>query len=858
MRKLLSALSLGIAAALSFGSPVARAQGSVALSAAEGSNRWYVELTGAPVADGNTRAAVQAEKATFRKAAAAAGIKYTERRSFDVLFNGVAIELSPTERLKLARLPGVKAMYPIQRVAMPQAERLQGAGSVPDLATAIQMTGADIAQNTLGLTGAGIKVAVMDTGIEIDHPDFGGTGVPGTTPFPNARLVAGYDFVGDDYDAATNPVPVPDTRPQDCAGHGTHVAGIVGAHGAVTGVAPDVKFGIYRVFGCVGSTDDDIMLAAMERALADGMQVLNMSIGSAFTWPQYPTAQAADRLVGKGMVVVASFGNSGANGLYSGGAPGVGQKVIGVASFDNTSITLPAFTISPDNTPIGFVTAAGSPAAPTSGTLPMARTGTSTTTNDACSALPAGSLTGKAVLIRRGSCAFYVKAFNAQSAGAAAVVLYNNASGIVNPTVAGTPAITIPVVATSDTQGALIDSRLAAGPVDMTWGTQTTRLPSPTGGLISSFSSYGLAPDLSLKPNIGAPGGNIYSTYPIALGSYASLSGTSMASPHVAGAAALILQARPKTASTGMKSLMQNSADPHNWWGNPSLGFLDNVHRQGAGMLDIPGAVLSKVVVEPSELALGESQAGAATRTLTIRNTTAAPVNLALSHVGALSTGPNTFTPAFGTGFAAVSFSAPSVVVPANGSASVGVTITANAGLADDSLYGGYIVLTPDDGSPAYRVPYAGLKGDYQAIQVLTPTANGFPWLAKVSGDSLLNEPGGASYTLVDGDIPYVLLHLNHQAQRVRLEAFDANTGKSWNRISDDQYVVRNTTATGFFSFVWDGSTFSGQGKNGNQRTVVPNGQYVVKVSVLKALGDPNNPADWETWTSPVVTIARP
>ena len=102
-----------------------------------------------------------------------------------------------------------------------------------------------------------------------------------------------------------------------------------------------MTFGAYRVFGCEGSTTADIMIAAMERALADGMQVLNMSIGSAFQWPQYPTAVAATRLVNRGMVVVASIGNSGANGLYSAGAPGLGEKVIGVASYDNTNV-LPA------------------------------------------------------------------------------------------------------------------------------------------------------------------------------------------------------------------------------------------------------------------------------------------------------------------------------------------------------------------------------------------------------------------------------------------------------------------------------------------------------------------------------------
>ncbi|MGH8429286.1 MAG: S8 family serine peptidase, partial [Solimonas sp.] len=375
------------------------------------------------------------------------------------------------------------------------------------------------------------------------------------------------------------------------------MSGIVGANGLVKGVAPDVTFGAYRVFGCAGSTDTDIMIAAMELALADGMQVLNMSIGSAFdAWPQSPTAQASDRLVNKGVSVVASIGNSGASGLYSAGSPGVGKKVIGVASFDNTASTQLAFTVTPAGEAVGYNRAAGSPPSPTSGTFPLARTGTTTTANDACNAVApaAGSLTGSIALIRRGTCTFHEKSRNAQTAGAVGVVIYNNVAGAAqNITVAGAVPITIPVVSITNTNGALIDGKIAAGATTLTWTTNLVSTPIATAGLISSFSSYGLAADLSLKPDIGAPGGQIFSTFPVELGSYASISGTSMSSPHTAGGVALLLQAKPSTSSQTVRSILQNSADPKNWNGNPSLGFLDNVHRQGAGLVDIDDAILA-------------------------------------------------------------------------------------------------------------------------------------------------------------------------------------------------------------------------------------------------------------------------
>jgi len=857
------------AALLIVAATFARADNSVSVSDAESGRLWFVELSGKPVADGNTSAAVGSEQAAFRSAAAAAGISYVERRSFRTLFNGFSIEVAPADRMKIAQLPGVSRIYPVETVSVPTPE--VSGGSAPDLASAIQMTGADVAQNTLGLSGLGVKVGVIDTGLDIDHPAFGGGGVPGGTSFPTARVAFGYDFVGDNYDAGGTGlqlIPVPDPIPDDCNGHGTHVAGIVGANGGgIKGVAPKVTFGAYRVFGCEGSADSDVILAAMERALADGMDIVNMSLGSRAQWPEYPTAAAATRLVNKGVIVVASIGNNGpggnpADGLFAAGAPGVGDKVIGVASFDNNQVTLPAFTV--NGTLYGYTPAAAAPPPPTSGSLPMAKTGTPTTTDDGCNALPPGSLTGKGVLIRRGTCSFYQKSFNAQSAGAAAVVLYNNTTGFISPTVAGTPPITIPVVMVTSAQGAAIDATIAAGPATLAWTATIATVPNPTGGLISTFSSFGLTAELGLTPNIGAPGGNIYSTYPLELGGATSLSGTSMSSPHVAGGAALVLEANPHVNPNAMMTRLQNSADPKNWSGNPGLGFLDHTQRQGAGMLDIVGAVQARTSVAPSQLSLGDGQAGPKTVSIKVTNSGASAVTYDLGHVGSLATGPNTQTgPSYApSGIfnapAAVSFSAPSLSVPAGGSATFTATLTANAALPDRSIYGGYLTLTPQGGGAVYRVPYAGFKGDYQSTVVLTPTANGFPWLAQLVGTNFLNRPNGGTYTLQNGDVPYFLIHLDHLSRILRLEANDAASGKSWHRVSNDEYFTRSGSPSGFFAFSWDGTTFASKGKNDNQWYTVPNGQYRVTVSVLKALGDENNPADWETWTSPVITIARP
>jgi minor extracellular serine protease Vpr len=806
---------------------------------------WFVELSGAPVADGGTLATLRQQKSAFRTAARAAGVTFRERYAFDTLWNGLSIDVSRGDLSKIVRISGVSAIYPVLPVSLP--DTTMDVGANPQLETAIAMTGADVAQDTLGFTGEGINVAVMDTGIDYDHPDLGGCFGPA------CRVMKGWDFVGDAYAGGGANIQ-PDGDPDDCNGHGTHVAGIVGANGSVKGVAPNVNFYAYRVFGCTGSTTSDIMIAAMERALADGADILSMSIGSDLQWPQYPTAAASDRLVNKGIVVVAAIGNRSEYGVYGASAPGVGDKVIGVASVDNSYLRQHYFTATPDGAMFGYNQAAQAPAAPTSGTNVLARTGNSTSTADACSPLAAGSLTGKVALIRRGTCSFNIKANNAQVAGAVGVVIYNNVAGVQSITVLGPPAITIPVVSISDLQGKELDSRLAAGAVTIAWTDQIAPfINNGTGGMISSFSSYGLAADLSLKPDVAAPGGMIYSTFPLEAGGYATLSGTSMATPHVSGAVALLLQARPHTPPMMVRSLLQDTAAPFLWGAGPSYGFLENVHRQGAGLLRIDRAITSGIKVEPSTLALGESESGPATRTLTFTNMGTAPVTLGFSHKAALATGGNTYTPSFFTGSATVTFSSSAVTVPAGGTASVDVTIGANTGWPNMSLYGGYIVAKEAASGAEYRVPYSGLKGDYQSVPVLVPTTYLFPWLAKLDGGSYVKQTGTPVYTMAADDIPYFLVHFQQQSRTVRMDVFDANTGKSWHRALQLDYFGRNSSATGFYAISFDGQTYAA-----GKTYTVPSGTYVMTVSVLKALGDASNPAHWETWTSPSFTVARP
>jgi len=501
-------------------------------------------------------------------------------------------------------------------------------------------------------------------------------------------------------------------------------------------------------------------------------------------------------------------------------------------------------------------------------------------------------------LIRRGTCTFYRKSLNAMNAGAKGVVLYNNAApfqGFITVergpggAAPGEPEISIPVVNISGADGNIIDDRLAAGVVTMTWTDQLGSTLNPTGGLISAFSSYGMDAELTLKPDIGAPGGFIRSTYPLEKGGYATISGTSMASPHVAGAAALLKQAQPSLPAARFRDVLENSADPHDWFGAPGFGLIESAHLQGAGMVDIDDAIGAKTMIVPGKLSLGESQAGPATRTLTLTNNDGSPVTYDLGNVDAVGT---TGTFAEDVGFwlteTQVAFSTPSVTVPAHGSANVSVTFTVDPRLGDTGpdflgippggLYGGYLVFQ-DDANPdsLLTVPYAGFKGDYQSL-VAIPDA---PVIGKLRAPFLKGQqiydaaPANEVWTLQSADeIPNVLIHFEHQVRHLELQVVDAASGKPvhpvFSNTLERDFLARNglrppaggpyntdTINDDVTAFPWDGTRLHSNGSKPKTK-VVPDGSYKIVVKALKAGGDPMNPAHWETWTTPTIKIDRP
>ena len=251
----------------------------------ESTNLWFFELSSLPTADGASAATLSRERSTFLAAAHRDGVRFTERYSFQTLWNGVSVEINPADIGRLSRISGIKAVYPIGKITYDPGTQIS-----PEMESALAMTGADIAQSELGLTGAGVKVGIIDSGVDVTHPCFADTGFPATTQLGDKRFTNNKVIVAKVFN---NKAGSKGYTAQAIGEHGTHVGGTVACDlttaakiGNVaipydpSGVAPGAQLGSYNVFpGDDGDARSEDILNAMEAAVVDGMDVLNMSLG---------------------------------------------------------------------------------------------------------------------------------------------------------------------------------------------------------------------------------------------------------------------------------------------------------------------------------------------------------------------------------------------------------------------------------------------------------------------------------------------------------------------------------------------------------------------------------------------------
>jgi subtilisin family serine protease len=688
-----------------------------------------------------------------------------ERRGGKVLahfhsaLNGIKIEIPRHQLAHLRTIPGVVS---VQAVGTYQRNNTAG----------VPLIGAPLAWQLPGqFQGQGVKIAVIDTGIDYTHADFGG---PGTVAAYNAAFAAntapanpawfgpaapkvkgGTDLVGDAYTGRN--APVPDSNPLDCpstsgsVGHGTHVAGTAtgfgvkadgttynGPYSAATyataafrigpGVAPKADLYSVRVFGCSGSTN--VVTEAIDWAVANGMNVISMSLGS--NWGSYdPNIQGGDlaeatavaNAVAAGIVVVAASGNAGPT-PYITSAPAVFPGAISVAATDamagtpmaNLKLSSGPTLLAQNSNGAAFANASNWPIVVLRNANGSVSLGCNPSEYDKTQ--NGGiDITGKIVVTVRGTCARTFRAGAAQHFGAAAAAMIDTSAlaypPYEGPIAGGAPdpnsgniyePVTIPffgVLATDTTN-------LTGGTGGLNPAAPASLLASSTGILanagfkkVASFSSAGpRIGDSVLRPGVTAPGVATVSAASGTGDGFSVLSGTSMATPHMAGVAALAKQAHPTWSVTDLRAAIVQTAAPN-------LMPDYSPRNEGAGLTQALSVVNTQAVVRTPDESLSFGFADllndfSATKQLTLHN--AGPKAVQFNISVTKSIGP-----------ASVTVTAPaSVVVAGNSNAQIPVSLNvpASAGTGGTTFQdiGGYVTLTPSDprlnGNVKLSVPY--------------------------------------------------------------------------------------------------------------------------------------------------------
>jgi len=800
----------------------------------------------------------QRDQARFQEQVKALGIQLKPRHAFTELVNAVSFELDASDIQKVAGIDAVKEVFPMLTHTPPRL--IKQDVNNPALKFSHGITGVQQVHDQLKLSGKGIKVGIIDTGVDYHHPGLGGCFGKG------CRVTHGHDFVGDAYDENTSPIPVPDEDPDDCGGHGTHVAGIVGAKDKdFVGVAPEVTFGAYRVFGCKGSTSTDIIIAAMERAFKDGMDVINLSLGGGSSWAGYPSSVAATKLSEKGMVVVSAMGNDGDKGLWEASSPAMSSKGFGVASFDNSRYMAYGFKV--DNSKAEFDYAASDEKLTLDFKGVEIVSGTNASNDEACEPITA-DVKGKLVLIKRGNCVFTVKAKNAEDAGAIGVLVYNHSFGGFAP---GAEGSKIPLVGITNTSGESLRQLLAAGKVTLSFDKERKAFDNPTGGKVSSFSSWGPGPELELKPDVGAPGGLILSTWPLELGGYITISGTSMATPYTAGSVALYLQKFGKKNPVEIRDAFKITGQPTTELGTNDL---TPAFRQGGGLIQVNNALLATTRVNPTMLPILSSDVKTGKlQPITITNTGKYTQRYTITHKPALavqawdhSTGELLGKPIYKKIAVNAEIATKEITLRPGQSDKVNIFFNAPSNLSTEErwLLSGYIFVTPKPTSedvqngftksqPALSIPYGGMHGDYKKVSILTKPESGLPALFSPS----TGKPSAAGdvFSLKDKDVPQVIVRLVHPTRHMIVKVL-SSTGAELGTIvgGDQEFTGRNdNTPTNLATpVVFNGKYIK---KDSKDAETVADGKYKLKVQVLRPFGKEANAADWQTWTSPEFVV---
>jgi subtilisin family serine protease len=663
------------------------------------------------------------------------------RGTVDTVANAIIVE-EATEA-ELQTLPGLRRVIPVRYLEL----------NLDRITPLMNFTAAWEKAGGLSRAGAGAKIAILDTGIDPHHAGFQDPtltmpeGFPKVSPQENSTLTNSKIIAARSYNGTA----------ADGNGHGTGVAMAAagvrhqGPRGLISGAAPKAWLGNYRV--SEGATDlipTDNVLRALDDAVKDGMDVINMSFGApglSRSADEILTS-SIDKAFAAGVIVVVASGNQGPDAVTVSDV-GSAATAITVGATENDRIpTRPQVILLP-STRFNAAAAANSEEAPTvRGKLvdveKLDRTGL------ACDPLPADSIKDRIAVIQRGECTFESKVQNAQAAGAIGAVVYNNVAARELVTML-IESRTIPSLFLIRTDGQSIKDTLAADSELEAVLFFSFNIPENPNAIVP-FSSRGPTVDLAIKPDLLAIGGNVITAVngttagdPDTSG-YVVADGTSLSSPIVAGAAAVLKAARPGLTAPQYRSLIVNTASPF-----PKDAALE-VQRTGTGIMNFPAILDANLAFGLTSVSFGEYRGQqAVSREFEITNVGVGPENLTLSIASINSIKPS-ITP--GT-------------LTIGSKASAKLTLNWPAGAAPPGEYQGFVEFSNAERVLA-RVPYwlAVRSNEAKAISVARAPSRGAPgsvqevYFRVVEGAGLILLEPQPEVTVTSGGGSLVLLRL--------------------------------------------------------------------------------------------------
>ncbi|KAI1805595.1 subtilisin-like protein [Daldinia bambusicola] len=795
------------------------------------------------------------------------------------LFKGVSIqfhdlETAEEEVVRLKSLSSVKQVWPNRVYSLPKDEvvwtgRSGGVDYIKnvkrqlgnDTFTPHVMTQVDKLR-AKGVTGIGVKIGIIDTGVDYTHPALGGC-----FGGPDCLFTFGTDIVGDNYNGYNTPVP--DDDPYDgCVGHGTHVSGIIAAQAnqfGFTGAAPDVSLGMFKVFGCSGSAGSDVLIDAYMKAFEAGSNIITASIGGASGWSEDPWSVVVSRIVEAGVPCTISAGNAGGAGLFYASTASNGKKVTSIASIDNEVapllLTDSNFTVDGGvQQKFGYVL--GEPGNWANVNLPLWTPSFNTTDPaQACGGLPADTpdLSGYIVLIRRGTCYFVEKAASAAQFGAKYVLLYNNVEiGASGPLLTAVPGIEGAGMVTAD-QGASWVAALGNGskvvlnmfdpktaPISLIYQKNTA-----TGGFASTYTSWGPTFELDIKPQLASPGGNILSTYPVPMGSYAILSGTSMACPLAAAIYALVSSVQGTFDPATLENLLSATSNPQLLNdGTHTYTSLAPVSQLGSGILQAYDAAYATTLLSESSLAFNDTDNFEDTLEFTIKNLGDEEVTYELGSVGAAtaytfskSIHPDTFPGMeFTDEYATIELSESEVTLAGGEEVVICVTVTPpDLNATRLPVYSGYITLNGTNGD-SLSLPYNGVVGSLHDTRILDVgylTISTDPYLSPITGRASFTLPKSKTPS-TNTTYPVAVAVMAFGSPQLNIKAVPANSTDDEDA-DDGSHILGSPqlhSPRGSLAFSWDGRLADG--------TWAPAGAYKLQFEALHIFGDVDDPDEYD------------